>query len=90
MIVGDDGSRDLGAVSRAIEHRYDPDAFKRIIYTKSHDAVSNGRARLPEDIWPGNADSWFSRKRFTLADALVLTLPGIPMMFEGWELPEDR
>src|SRR5674476_631126 len=39
VIVGDDGSRDLGAVSKAIEHRYDLDAFKRIIYTESHDAV---------------------------------------------------
>ena len=90
MIVGDDGSRDLGAVSRAIEHRYDQDAFKRIIYTESHDEISNGRARLPEDIWPGKADSWFSRKRSTLAGALVLTSPGIPMIFEGQELLEDH
>ena len=90
VIVGDDRSRDMGAVSKAIEHRYDMDAFKRIIYTESHDAVSNGRARLPEDIWPGKADSWFSRKRSTLAGALVLTSPGIPMIFEGQELLEDR
>ncbi|HUV99335.1 MAG TPA: alpha-amylase family glycosyl hydrolase [Gallionella sp.] len=90
VIVGDDRSRDLGAVSKAIEHRYNQDAFKRIIYTESHDAVSNGRARLPEDIWPGKADSWFSRKRSTLAGALVLASPGIPMIFEGQELLEDR
>jgi len=90
VIVGDDLSRDLGAVSKAIEHRYELDAFKRIIYTESHDAVSNGRARLPEDIWTGKADSWFSRKRSTLAGALVLTSPGIPMIFEGQELLEDR
>ena len=90
VIAQDDRSRDLGSVSKAIEHRYDQDAFKRIIYTESHDAVSNGRARLPEDIWPGKADSWFSRKRSTLAGALVLTSPGIPMIFEGQELLEDR
>jgi 1,4-alpha-glucan branching enzyme len=89
-IVGDDRSRDLGAVSKAIEHRYDQDAFKRIVYTESHDAIANGRARLPEDIWPGKADSWFSKKRSTLAGALVLTSPGIPMIFEGQELLEDR
>ena len=89
-IVGDDSSRDLGAVSKAIEHRYEQDAFRRIIYTESHDAVANGRARLPEDIWPGKADSWFSRKRSTLAGALVFTSPGIPMIFEGQELLEDR
>jgi len=90
VIVCDDRSRDLGAVSKAIEHRYDQDAFKRIIYTESHDAVANGRARVPEEIWPGKADSWFSKKRSTLAGALVLTSPGIPMIFEGQELLEDR
>ena len=90
VIACDDRSRDLGEVSKAIEHRYDQDAFKRIIYTESHDAIANGRARLPEDIWPGNADSWFSKKRSTLAGALVLTSPGIPMIFEGQELLEDR
>jgi 1,4-alpha-glucan branching enzyme len=90
VIVRDDRNRDLGAVSKAIEHRYDQDAFKRIIYTESHDAIANGRARVPEDIWPGKADSWFSKKRSTLGAAIVLTSPGIPMIFEGQELLEDR
>jgi 1,4-alpha-glucan branching enzyme len=89
VISSDDSLRDLGAVRAAIEHRYDPDAFKRIIYTESHDAIANGRARVPEEIWPGNANSWFSRKRSTLGAALVLTSPGIPMIFEGQELLED-
>ena len=86
VIVRDDASRDLGAVSRAIEHRYDLDVFRRIIFTESHDEVANGRSRVPEEIWPGKVDSWFSKKRSTLAGALVLTSPGIPMIFEGQEL----
>ncbi len=90
VIARDDASRDLGEVSRAIEHLYDSDAFKRVIYTESHDEVANGRERVPEDIWPGKVDSWFSRKRSTLGGALVLTSPGIPMIFEGQELLEDR
>jgi 1,4-alpha-glucan branching enzyme len=90
VIARDDASRDLGAVSRAIEHRYDLDAFKRVIYTESHDEVANGRARVPEEIWPGKVDSWFSKKRSTLGGAIVLTSPGIPMIFEGQELLEDR
>ena len=36
IIVRDDTSRDLGAVSKAIEHRYDLDVFRRVIYTESH------------------------------------------------------
>ena len=90
VILYDDKLRDLGAVSKAIEHRYDLDVFRRVIYTESHDEVANGRARVPEEIWPGKVDSWFSKKRSTLAGALVLTSPGIPMIFEGQELLEDR
>jgi 1,4-alpha-glucan branching enzyme len=90
VILRDDKLRDLGSVSKAIEHRYDLDVFRRIIYTESHDEVANGRARVPEEIWPGKVDSWFSKKRSTLAGALVLTSPGIPMIFEGQELLEDR
>jgi len=90
VISRDDNLRDLGAVSRAIEHRYEADAFERVIYTESHDEVANGRARVPEEIWPGKVDSWFSKKRSTLGAALVLTAPGIPMLFQGQELLEDR
>ena len=90
VIARDDTSRDLGAVCKAIEHRYDLDVFRRVIFTESHDEVANGRARVPEEIWPGNVDNWFSKKRSTLAGALVLTSPGIPMIFQGQELLEDR
>ena len=90
IISRDDNLRDLEAVSRAIEHRYELDAFERVIYTESHDEVANGRARVPEEIWPGRVDSWFSKKRSTLGAAIVLTAPGIPMIFQGQELLEDR
>ncbi len=90
VILFDDKLRDAGEVSKAIEHRYDEDAFKRVIYTESHDEIANGRARVPEEIWPGKVDSWFSKKRSTLGAAIVLTSPGIPMIFQGQELLEDR
>lgn len=90
VISRDDKLRDLGAVRGAIEHRYDEDVFRRVIYTESHDEVANGRARVPAEIWPGKVDSWFAKKRSTLGGALVLTSPGIPMIFEGQELLEDR
>jgi 1,4-alpha-glucan branching enzyme len=90
VIARDDASRDMGEVSKAIEHRYDLDVFRRVIYTESHDEIANGRARVPEEIWPGKVDSWFSKKRSTLGAAIVLTSPGIPMIFQGQELLEDR
>jgi 1,4-alpha-glucan branching enzyme len=66
------------------------DVFRRVIFTESHDEVANGKSRVPEEIWPGNVDSWFSKKRSTLGGALVLTSPGIPIIFQGQELLEDH
>lgn len=85
-----DEARDMNAVRRAIEHRYDGDPLRRVIYTESHDEVANGKARVPEEVWPGAAESWASRKRSTLGATLVFTAPGIPMIFQGQELLEDR
>ena len=89
LITREDENRDMHAVSRAITHRFGANAFTRVIYTESHDEVANGKARVPEEIWPGNAGSWASRKRSTLGAALVFTSPGIPMLFQGQEFLED-
>jgi len=88
--ASNDQSRDMFAVRDAINKRYNGAMQQRIIYTESHDEVANGRSRVPETIWPGNAGSWASRKRSTLGAALVMTSPGIPMLFQGQEFLEDR
>ena len=87
----DDASRNMFAMRDFISQRYDTDAFERVIYTESHDEVaqSAGQARVPELIWPGNADSYFSQKRSTLGAALLFTVPGIPMIFMGQEFLES-
>lgn len=84
-----DASRDMNKVVQAISHSFDGWHTKRVIYTESHDEVANGRQRVPEEIWPGNAGSYFSRKRSTLAAGVVFTSPGIPMIFMGQEFLED-
>jgi 1,4-alpha-glucan branching enzyme len=89
LITRHDEARDMHQVRDAIVHRYGADAFARVIYTESHDEVANGKARLPEEIWPGNAGSWASRKRSTLGAGLLFTSPGIPMLFQGQEFLED-
>jgi 1,4-alpha-glucan branching enzyme len=87
LIESDDDDRDVGAVAMALG--VDPaDAPRRVIFTESHDDDANGSARVPEEVWPGYADSWASKKRATLGSALVLTAPGIPMLFQGQELIE--
>ena len=90
LTLREDQSRDMTSVARAIDHRYGSDAFRRVVYTESHDEVANGSARLPEEIWPGNANGWHARKRATLGAALVFTVPGIPMIFQGQELLEGQ
>jgi 1,4-alpha-glucan branching enzyme len=90
MITPDDAVRDMAAVRDAIYHQYNRDAFKRVIYTESHDEVANGKARVPQEIWPDNPGSYFSRKRSSLGAALVFTAPGIPMIFQGQEFLEDE
>lgn len=86
----DDAARDLGAVVAAVTGDGRGPALTRVIYTESHDEVANGKRRLPEEISPGDAGSWWSRKRAAIGSALVLTSPGIPMLFQGQELLEDR
>jgi 1,4-alpha-glucan branching enzyme len=82
----DDHSRSMSAVCDALKKRYNNDAFQRVIYSESHDEVTeqfgNKLGRMPEKICPGNADSWYSRKRSTLAAAIVFTSPGVPMIFQ--------
>jgi len=85
IIGSDDGTRDMDAVAAMIGQRYNGDAFQRVIFTESHDADSNGAQRVPEMIWLGNATSWYSKKRSTLGAAVVMTAPGIPMIFMGQE-----
>ena len=89
LVPADDGDRDVLSVVGAIDpDPADDDAFGRVIYTESHDEDANGSARVPEEIWPGYADSWAAKKRATLGSAIVLTSPGIPMLFQGQELVE--
>ncbi len=80
-----DADRDMAAVAGALTQTYNDDAFRRVIYTESHDEVANGKSRVTEEITPGAADSYFAKKRSTLGAALVFTAPGIPMLFQGQE-----
>lgn len=89
VIPPSDQGRDMWKVRNAVLHKYNGDAFERIIYTESHDEVANGKSRVPEEIWPGNAASWFSKKRSTLAATVLMTSPGVPMIFQGQEFLED-
>ncbi len=85
MSGADDNTRNIGAVRDALGGRYNGDPFQRVIYSESHDTVGNTGTRLPSQIDAGDPGSWAARKRSLLAAGLVLTAPGVPMLFAGQE-----
>lgn len=87
IIVADDHYRSVPAVVDAISHSYG-DTYARVIYTESHDEVANGKARVPQEVDPGDPSGYWAQKRSTLGAGLVLTSPGIPMLFQGQEFLE--
>jgi len=89
LLSPEDQSVNLDAVRDSILHRCGQDVFDRVIYTESHDEVANGKARVPEEVAPGDAQNWYAKKLSTLGAALVFTAPGIPMIFQGQEFLED-
>lgn len=89
IINPSDAARSMPAIRDAITHVYDGHAFRRVVYTESHDEVANGRSRIPQMITPDDPGSFYARKRSTLGAAIALTSPGVPMLFEGQEFLED-
>ena len=85
LTAASDADRDMHAVAQALTQLYNDNAFRRVIYTESHDEVANGKSRVAEEIMPGAADGYYAKKRTVLGAALVLTAPGIPMLFQGQE-----
>lgn len=90
LIAQDDADRAIENVCMAVLNKYSNDAFKRVIYTESHDEVANGKARVAEEIAEKSVNNWYSKKRASLGVALTLTTAGIPMLFQGQELLEDK
>lgn len=90
VIASKDEQRSLSAIRDALCYRYNDNVFERVIYSESHDEVASGKARVPQEVNPKDAKSWYSQKRSTLAAAMVFTAPGIPMLFQGQEFLEGN
>lgn len=90
VIAPADNNRNMITVQDAIKQRYESDAFSRILFSENHDQVhaDKGNRRLPDAIDWGHADGYHARKRSTLAAAIVMASPGIPMIFQGQEFLE--
>jgi len=72
-----------------IQHKYNGEGFQKVIFSDSHDTAANGSVRLNESASPGNAGSVFARQFGLLANAVILTAPGIPMLLQGEEFMQE-
>jgi len=68
------------------------DAWRAVQYVESHDEVYRDRnPRIPSlAVGGGDTRTWQATSRSRVATALVLTAPGIPMLFMGQEFYEDK
>jgi len=88
-----DGDRNIQGLADSISSVSGTGAFQSVLYSENHDQDdpthnNNTGGRIPDLISPGASDSWASKKRSTLAAAVLMTTPGIPMIFEGQEFLE--
>jgi 1,4-alpha-glucan branching enzyme len=90
LITPSDAARNMFAVRDAIVSTGSGWHTGRVVYTESHDEVANGRQRIPAMISPADPSSQDAKKRSTLGAGLVMTTPGIPMIFQGQEMLEDE
>ncbi|MDP9053028.1 MAG: alpha-amylase family glycosyl hydrolase [Acidobacteriota bacterium] len=88
---GSSASVSMSAIAGIIANTGLPDRWRSVQFIENHDIVYKGREpRLPKLADPGNSRSWYARSRSRMALSLVLTAPGIPMIFMGQEILEDK
>ncbi len=68
------------------------DAWRAVQCIESHDEVYRDRGpRIPSlAAGGGSTRTWYATSRARVATALLLTAPGIPMLFMGQEIYEDK
>ncbi len=88
---GRDSRVDMGRIADALRDTTFGDRWRGVQCTENHDIVYRGRdqrvARLGDG---GNPRSWYARGRARVALGLTLTAPGIPHLFMGQEVLEDK
>ncbi len=67
-----------------------PDAWRAVQYIESHDAVNQDGPRIASLAGSGNSRTWYATSRSRVATGILLTAPGIPMVFMGEEFYEDK
>ena len=93
--AGGAGARiDMDAVAQALRPPPNfPAAWTAVQFIEDHDTVYADHVpqqpRVPRLADAGDPRSWYARSRSRVALGLLLTAPGIPMLFMGQEILED-
>ena len=66
--------------------------FARVVYTENHDETGklNDKERIVTEVDEEDPHSLIARRKHALAAVLTLTAPGVPLVFMGQELVEDK
>ncbi|TPQ28551.1 1,4-alpha-glucan branching protein [Bradyrhizobium guangdongense] len=74
-----------------------PAMWKAVVHLENHDIVDADRddpsqiqLRIPALAGGTDRRNWYARSRSRVASTLLLTAPGIPMLFMGQEFMEDK
>jgi len=89
--MGASAHANMDAIAAAVQNSSLEDRWRAVQSVEDHDRVYVGRdPRIPHLADGNDARSWYARSRSRVAMGLVLTSPGIPMLFMGQEFLEDK
>ena len=85
LVRGGDGQRNMDVLASELQRL---DGFQWVVFAECHDSAGdlNKHHRLPTYIDPTNPDSMRARALALLANGIALTVPGFPMMLQGFEM----
>ncbi len=85
LVRGEDANRNLALFATELERL---DGFQWVVFAECHDSAGdlNRHTRLPRYIDPQNPDSARARALALVAGGIALTVPGFPMILQGYEM----
>ena len=89
LVKSSDAAKQVEDIANRITSKL---GFRRVIYTENHDETGrlNGKRRIVTDVDENDPHSLEARRKHALAAVLTLTAPGVPLVFMGQELLEDK
>jgi len=81
----------MDSIAGAIANYGLDDRWRAVTCLEDHDIVYTGRSpRIAKLSDSNNSRSWYARSRSRFAMGLLMTSPGIPLIFMGQEFLEDK